>query len=125
MDIDAKAVLEPLSARLKAEALDEIIEMDLSDRVSFSQIQAVFGLRSHEVKRLTRTHLGRGGYIAWRARLWDTSIRCFSFGSCVSGPLIRHSFHHTYLRASAAKFFPSRGDVTYPFEGKKRYQVLI
>lgn len=69
MDIDAKAVSEHLTARLTAEAVDEIIEMALSDRVSFSQIQAVFGLRSHEVKRLMRTHLRRGGYIAWRARL--------------------------------------------------------
>jgi len=124
MDIDAKAVLESLSARLTAEALDEIIEMALSDRVSFSLIQAVFRLRSHEVKGLTRTHLRRGGYIAWRERLWATPIRCSSFGSCVSGPLIRHSFHHMYLWVSAAKFMPSRGDITYPFEGKKRYQVL-
>jgi uncharacterized protein (TIGR03643 family) len=102
MDIDVKAVSEHLSARLTAEALGEIIEGALSDRVSFSQIQAVFGLRSHEVKRVMRTHLRRGGYIAWRAWLWATPIRCSSFGSCVSRPLIGHSFHHMYLRASSA-----------------------
>jgi len=66
MDIDAKGVSDHLTARLTAEALDEIIEMALSVRVSFSQIQAVFGLRSQEAKRLMRTNLRRGGYIAWR-----------------------------------------------------------
>ena len=53
--------------------ISEVIEMALSDHTSFNQIQALFGLRDKEVKRLMRRHLKRGSYEAWRRR-----VRAFS-----------------------------------------------
>ena len=53
--------------------IGEIIEMALSDHVSFQQIQAMYGLKPDEVKALMRQHLKRGSYLAWRRR-----VRAFS-----------------------------------------------
>ncbi|MEX1250345.1 MAG: DUF2805 domain-containing protein [Hyphomonas sp.] len=47
----------------------EIIEMALSDHVSFSQIRAVHGLGPDQVKALMRLRLKPGSYRAWRARV--------------------------------------------------------
>jgi uncharacterized protein (TIGR03643 family) len=75
MDRDSKQEPGRCTERPTVEALNEMIEMALSDRVSFSQIQAVFGFRSNDVKRLMRTHLRRGSYIAWRKRVRDFTAR--------------------------------------------------
>ncbi len=53
--------------------IGEIIELALSDHVSFQQIQAMYGLKPDEVKALMRQHLKRGSYLAWRRR-----VRAFS-----------------------------------------------
>ena len=53
--------------------ISEIIELALSDHVSFQQIQAMYGLKPDEVKALMRHHLKRGSYLAWRRR-----VRAFS-----------------------------------------------
>jgi uncharacterized protein (TIGR03643 family) len=53
--------------------ISEIIELALSDHVSFQQIQAMYGLKPDEVKALMRQHLKRGSYLAWRRR-----VRAFS-----------------------------------------------
>jgi uncharacterized protein (TIGR03643 family) len=53
--------------------ISEIIELALSDHVSFHQIQAIYGLKPDEVKALMRQHLKRGSYLAWRRR-----VRAFS-----------------------------------------------
>jgi len=61
--------------KLSDQTLSEVIELALSDRVSFSHIQVAFGISSSEVKRLMRTHLRRGSYVAWRKRVREFSTR--------------------------------------------------
>tara|TARA_B100000902_G_C26884434_1_gene704226 strand:- start:376 stop:585 length:210 start_codon:yes stop_codon:yes gene_type:complete len=51
----------------------EIIEMALSDHVSFAQINKIYGIREKEVKILMRENLREGSYKAWRKR-----VRVFS-----------------------------------------------
>ena len=53
--------------------IHEIIEMALSDRTSFQQIKALYGLKESDVKRLMRQNLKPGSYQAWRRR-----VRAFS-----------------------------------------------
>jgi uncharacterized protein (TIGR03643 family) len=53
--------------------LGEIIEMALSDHVSFNQIRALHGVSPDEVKSLMRQNLKSGSYRAWRRR-----VRAFS-----------------------------------------------
>ena len=53
--------------------IHEIIEMALSDHTSFQQIEALYGLRESDVKRLMRQNLKPGSYRAWRRR-----VRIFS-----------------------------------------------
>lgn len=56
-------------ASLDAATVGEIIQMALSDHVSFAQIRAAHGLHHDEVKALMRTHLAPGSYRAWRKRV--------------------------------------------------------
>ena len=51
----------------------EIIEMALSDHISFSDIKTLYGLNDDAVKKLMRTNLKQGSYKAWRRR-----VRVFS-----------------------------------------------
>jgi uncharacterized protein (TIGR03643 family) len=53
----------------------EIIEMALSDHVSFQDIQKLYGLREKDVKKLMRANLKEGSYKAWRNRVRDFSDR--------------------------------------------------
>ena len=46
-----------------------VIEMALSDHVSFAQIEAQFGLPEKKVKALMRARLKPGSYRAWRNRV--------------------------------------------------------
>ena len=62
------AVNQP-NASLDAATVGEIIQMALSDHVSFAQIRAAHGLHHDEVKALMRTHLAPGSYRAWRKRV--------------------------------------------------------
>lgn len=50
-------------------AESEIIEMALSDKVSFDDIRALHGLSPDEVKSLMRRRLNSGSYRAWRKRV--------------------------------------------------------
>ena len=50
-------------------AESEIIEMALSDHVSFAQISALHGLGPDAVKALMRQRLSPGSYRAWRRRV--------------------------------------------------------
>ena len=52
-----------------------IIEMALSDHISFHDIEAEFGLSETQVKVLMRTDLKRGSYEAWRRRVRRFSDR--------------------------------------------------
>ena len=63
------------SSEYSDQTLSEVIEMALSDRVSFSNIQAAFGISSSEVKRLMRTHLRRRSYVTWRKRVKEFTAR--------------------------------------------------
>jgi uncharacterized protein (TIGR03643 family) len=59
---------------MKSQSLDpatfgEIIEMALSDHVSFEQIRALHGVSPDEVKMLMRQNLKSGSYRAWRRRV--------------------------------------------------------
>ena len=63
-----------ISAHMKSQLLapptiSEIIEMALSDHVSFDQIRALHGLGPDEVKALMRKNLKSGSYRAWRRRV--------------------------------------------------------
>ncbi|MBC7737151.1 MAG: DUF2805 domain-containing protein [Candidatus Saccharibacteria bacterium] len=49
--------------------ISEIIEMALSDDVSFDQIRNLHGLGPDEVKALMRQSLKPGSYRAWRRRM--------------------------------------------------------
>jgi len=51
----------------------EIIEMALSDHISFGQIEKQFGIKEKEVKKLMKKNLKEGSYKVWRKR-----VRVFS-----------------------------------------------
>ena len=50
--------------------LSELIELALSDKVSFKAIKDEFGLKEIEVKNLMRKNLSSGSYTAWRKRIF-------------------------------------------------------
>ena len=50
--------------------LSELIEVALSDKVSFTAIKSEFGLREIEVKNLMRKNLKPKSYTAWRKRIF-------------------------------------------------------
>jgi uncharacterized protein (TIGR03643 family) len=56
-------------------AISEVIEMALSDSVSFENIEAVHGLKPDAVKALMRQALKPGSYRAWRKRVRQFSDR--------------------------------------------------
>ena len=49
--------------------------MALSDHTSFEQIEALYGLKESDVKRLMRQNLKLGSYQAWRRRVRTFSDR--------------------------------------------------
>ena len=53
----------------------EIIEMALSDHVSFKQIKNLYGMNEKDVKKLMRDNLKEGSYKAWRKRVRSFSDR--------------------------------------------------
>ncbi len=50
--------------------LSELIELALSDKVSFSAIRNEFGLKETEVKNMMRKNLKPRSYEAWRKRIF-------------------------------------------------------
>jgi uncharacterized protein (TIGR03643 family) len=54
---------------LDAATISEIIEMALSDHISFDLIRAQHGLSPDQVKALMRANLKPGSYRAWRKRV--------------------------------------------------------
>ena len=60
---------------LELENKDEIIEMALSDKVSFNTIKELFGLDQNQVKLLMKAELKPGSYRAWRKRVEKFSAR--------------------------------------------------
>ena len=56
---------------LSKEQMSELIELALSDKISFNAIRGEFGLREVEVKNIMRKNLRPGSYIAWRKRIFS------------------------------------------------------
>jgi uncharacterized protein (TIGR03643 family) len=56
-------------------SISEVIEMALSDHVSFEQIRTLHGITPDQVKLLMRTQLKAGSYRAWRRRVRDFGDR--------------------------------------------------
>ena len=54
---------------LKPEEVSDIIQMALSDHVSFANIEKLYGLKESQVVRLMRSNLKTGSYRAWRKRV--------------------------------------------------------
>ena len=57
----------------------EIIEMALSDHVTFKQIQKLYNIKEKEVKKLMRENLKEGSYKAWRKRVRVFSNRRYTY----------------------------------------------
>lgn len=57
------------------EHISEIIQMALSDHVSFSEIRAQYGISDKQVKTLMRETLKSGSYRAWRKRVREFGDR--------------------------------------------------
>jgi len=55
--------------------VSDIVEMALSDHVSFAQIKDHYGLSESDVKALMSRTLRRGSYVAWRKRVQSFSAR--------------------------------------------------
>ena len=53
--------------------ISEIIEMALSDHISFRQIEKQFGIKEKDVKKLMKKNLKESSYKVWRKR-----VRVFS-----------------------------------------------
>ena len=57
-------------SNLSQARLSELIELALSDKVSFKAIEDEFGMREIEVKNLMRKNLKPRSYTAWRKRIF-------------------------------------------------------
>lgn len=55
--------------------ISDIVQMALSDHVSFADIQREYGIGEKDVKALMRDTLKSGSYRAWRKRVRDFSDR--------------------------------------------------
>ena len=53
----------------------EIIELALSDHVSFKNIQNLYGIGEKDVKKFMRSNLKTGSYKAWRKRVRNFGSR--------------------------------------------------
>ena len=55
--------------------VSEVIQMALSDHVSFDDIHREYGIAEKDVKTLMRDNLKPGSYRAWRKRVRDFGDR--------------------------------------------------
>jgi uncharacterized protein (TIGR03643 family) len=60
---------------MKESDISEIIEMALSDHISFSNIKAQHNISEKDVKLLMRQNLKPGSYKAWRKRVNEMGSR--------------------------------------------------
>lgn len=56
-------------ACLSPDHISGIIEMALSDHMSFSDIETEYGISDKQVKKLMRRELKSGSYLTWRKRV--------------------------------------------------------
>ena len=66
-------IMKIVGENLTQARLSELIELALSDKVSFKAIREEFGLREIEVKNLMRYNLRQASYTAWRKRIFRKS----------------------------------------------------
>ena len=64
-----------MTTTLTESEISEIIEMALSDHISFFEIQLQYGLKEDQVKQLMRKNLKKGSYRSWRKRVKAFSTR--------------------------------------------------
>ena len=62
--------MQSVEKSLSQARLSELIELALSDKVTFAAIRDEFGLKEVEVKNLMRKNLRPGSYTAWRKRIF-------------------------------------------------------
>jgi len=67
--------MKKFTSQITLNETHEIIEMALSDNISFSDIRELYGLRENDVKDLMRKNLKRASYEAWRRRVRKFSNR--------------------------------------------------
>jgi len=60
---------------MKESDVSEIIEMSLSDHISFSNIRSQHNISEKDVKLLMRQNLKPGSYKAWRKRISEMGSR--------------------------------------------------
>lgn len=58
-----------MSQNLKDYPPDDLIQMALSDKVSFEEIYKKYGINEKEVRVIMKTHLKLLSYINWRKRV--------------------------------------------------------
>jgi uncharacterized protein (TIGR03643 family) len=64
-----------MSPSLTPGQISEIIEMALSDHISFTTISEQHGVSPDQVKAIMRSNLKPGSYKAWRKRVRDFGDR--------------------------------------------------
>ena len=64
-----------LTDSLTETELSEIIQMALSDHVTFSEIESQYGLREDQVKKIMRKNTKPSSYRTWRKRVKNFSER--------------------------------------------------
>ena len=64
-----------MTAPLSPAQLSEIVEMALSDHISFTQISEQHNVTPDQVKAIMRAQLKPGSYRAWRKRVRDFGDR--------------------------------------------------
>ena len=60
---------------LQPEEISDLIQMALSDHVTFADIRLQYNLSEAEVKKIMRSNLRSGSYRAWRKRVVQFSSR--------------------------------------------------
>ena len=70
-----KLKAKPNKQALSEAQISEIIEMALSDHVSFENIQFQHGIDANQVKIIMKKNLKPGSYRAWRERVKAFSSR--------------------------------------------------
>ncbi|MBT7275405.1 MAG: TIGR03643 family protein [Woeseiaceae bacterium] len=68
-----------MKKELSKDQVSEVIQMALSDHVTFQNIKTQYGLGEKEVKILMRENLKTGSYRAWRKRVRTFSDRRYSY----------------------------------------------
>lgn len=71
----AKSTFMSKQPDLPEHHVSDVIQMALSDHVSFADIRAQYGLQEKQVKALMRDHLKPGSYKTWRKQVRDFGSR--------------------------------------------------